>query len=142
METALVVRPVFLRLVEGTIVVGSIELHGVLVVEDAFAVQGIEPPLPLVSDAAVGVVECALPVHLIVLPIPTVLSSFVVVEGTVAVAQTVYLSAFVAALGEGLLDEGRIGEFCFYAGLQFILLFVGFCLGVFRLAHALGPDEV
>jgi hypothetical protein len=109
-EVALVVDPDVFGEVEVAEIEFALKFLGGFVVKNAVAVQGVVLPLTLIGDSAVRVVEGPSAVHLAVLPVSTVLSSLVVVESTIAVAEAFDFSPLVPSFGELLLDISRVGH--------------------------------
>lgn len=81
-----------------------------LVVKDAFPLEGIVAPVSLVGDASIRIVERALPMHLVVVPVSAVFSPLIVVKSSVPTSQAIDLASLVVALCEGFLNEDRVVE--------------------------------
>jgi len=65
-------------------------------------------PFALVGYSSVGVIESTPAMHKVLLPIPAVLTTFVIVECAIAVSKAFHLSSFIPSLRKLLLDKGRL----------------------------------
>ena len=123
-QHAFVVLPVILQQLEVSVVEGSGQLHRVVVVDLAVAVELVLRPVALVGQLPALVVQLAEPVHFVVLPLALVIASVLVVELASAVAHIVALEALVPAACLVLLHDvfllvGLLG-FCGVFGGVFI----------------------
>ena len=107
-ESSLVVDPYFFSLVEIAIVEWIAQFDGILVVEDAIAVQLIAVPLSLVGDTAVWIVQSSTPMHQIFFPISTILSTLIIVECAISIPQALKFSPLVPPFGELFLNESGL----------------------------------
>lgn len=107
-ESSLIVDPYFFSLVEIAIVEWIAQFDGILVVEDAIAMQLIAVPLSLIRDTAIWVVQSSTPMHQVFFPISTILSTLIIVECAISIPQALKFSPLIPPFGELFLNESGL----------------------------------
>lgn len=122
LEPPVVVDPELfvLILVKRGEIVASLNIIRLLVVQDPFSMKFIILPLTLVCDSTVWVVQSAMPVHSVAVPVPRVLPSLIVVESAKPISSTIHFRALVRTLLELLFDNHLIPD-CFLRILHILL---------------------
>lgn len=127
---SIVVQPAVSQFGEVFVVVGAVDVFGCVVEDFASSMELVVPPVPLVRDFSVLVIELPETVHLVLLPLSFVVASVLVVELAKPMPHAVEFVAFVLATVFVLLIAVLWNLF---KGFHVLLCFAKTVLGLFRL---------
>lgn len=96
-QIPLVVLPLLVQVVEVRVVEESEDGCGLIVIDFAASVKLIDEPVPLVRQPIVGVVQSAVPMHVIVLPLTVIEAALLVEKLALSVAHPIALEPLIPA---------------------------------------------
>ena len=108
-QLALVADPLLVEVVEvGVVEAFPQDCRGV-VVHHSFPVELIVLPFPLIGHLSIGVVQCPVPFHFVVLPFPPILATLLVDKLALSVPHPVLLVPLISRPNLVLLNHVSVG---------------------------------